>query len=178
MLEGIVRESTGKSATKALRRDGYLIANVYGKGEENINAAFKANDFIRTVRSKESLAFGIKVGGKTLSVVVKEYQVEPITGALVHVDLQIAKEGYVADYMVPVKAFGTPVGLKNKGMLHYSKRRIRVRGPIEKMPQAFEIDVNDMDLGDAKMIRDLQAPEGTKFMDSERVAVVGIIKAK
>jgi len=53
MLEGIVRESIGKPATKAYRRDGYLIANIYGKGLENIHAAFKMNDFIRTVRNKE-----------------------------------------------------------------------------------------------------------------------------
>ena len=53
MLEGIVRESIGKKASKALRRDGYLIANIYGKGLENVQAAFKINDFIKEVRKKE-----------------------------------------------------------------------------------------------------------------------------
>ncbi|KIM10347.1 MAG: 50S ribosomal protein L25 [Sulfuricurvum sp. PC08-66] len=178
MLEGIVRESSTKGAVKALRRDGYLIANIYGKGFENINAAFKNNDYIRAVRNKESLAFGIKVGGKTIDVVVKEYQSHPITGDLVHVDLQVAPKGYVTDYLVPVTTSGTPVGLKNKGMLHISKRRLRLRGAIEAMPAALVIDVTEMDLGDAKLIRDLQAPAGTQFMDNDRVAVVGIIKAK
>jgi large subunit ribosomal protein L25 len=41
MLQGIIRESTSKKETKKLKRDGYLIANIYGKGIENINAAFK-----------------------------------------------------------------------------------------------------------------------------------------
>ena len=41
MLEGIVRESISSKATKALRKDGYLIANIYAKGFENINVAFK-----------------------------------------------------------------------------------------------------------------------------------------
>ena len=41
MLEGIIRESTKKAYTKKLRRDGYLIANIYGKRQENINAALK-----------------------------------------------------------------------------------------------------------------------------------------
>ncbi|MBU0631774.1 50S ribosomal protein L25, partial [bacterium] len=62
MLEGIIRESIGKRGTKALRRDGYLIANIYGKGIENIHAAFKANEYIRTVRNKETIAFPVKVG--------------------------------------------------------------------------------------------------------------------
>ncbi len=178
MLEGIVRESTAKSATKALRRDGYLIANIYGKGVDNINAAFKSNDFIRTARRKESLAFPVKVGGNEMDVVIKEYQSHPVTGELLHVDLQVAPKGYVTDYLVPVKAVGTPIGLKNKGMLHYAKKRIRIRGAIESLPAAFEIKVDDLDLGDAILVRDIEAPANTRFMDADRVAVVGIIKAK
>jgi ribosomal protein L25 (general stress protein Ctc) len=65
MLEGIIRESTDKKATKALRKDGYLIANIYGKNKENINAAFKENEFIKSVRNKETLAFDVKVGDNT-----------------------------------------------------------------------------------------------------------------
>ena len=57
MLEGIVRDSIGKRASKSLKRDGYLIANIYAKGFENINAAFKVNDFIKAMRAKEDLPF-------------------------------------------------------------------------------------------------------------------------
>lgn len=178
MLEGIVRESKGKQEVKTLRRNGYLIANIYGKGYENINAAFKANDYIRTVRNKNGLAFPVKVAGQELDVVVKEYQSHPITGALLHVDLQIAPKGYVTDYMIPIEGTGTAIGIKNKGMLHYAKKRLRIRGPIEAMPTALEIDVTKLDVGDALMVRDLTAPKGTTFMDSDRVAVIGIIKAK
>ena len=64
MLEGIVRDSITKQGSKTLRRDGYLIANIYGKGLENINAAFKKNEFARTVKTKDSLAFDVKVEGK------------------------------------------------------------------------------------------------------------------
>ena len=74
MLEGIIRESTSKATTKALRRDGYLIANIYGKGLENVNAAFKTGDFIKYMRNKDSLIFPVKVGDKEFKVVVQEYQ--------------------------------------------------------------------------------------------------------
>ena len=79
MLEGIIRESNGKSAVNALRRDGYLIANIYGKGLDNINAAFKVNDYIRTVRNKETLAFPVKIGDKELNVVVQAYEAHPFS---------------------------------------------------------------------------------------------------
>lgn len=178
MLEGIIRESIGKKSAKALRRDGYLVANIYGKGLENINAAFKANEYIRTVRNKDSVAFDVKVDGKELKVVVQAYQVHPLTGDLVHVDLMVAQPGVVAKYMIPVVAQGQAIGLKNKGLLNVAKKRLAVKAKVEDLPAAINIDVTSLDLGDSVLIRDIQAPENIKFIDSERVSVLSIIKAK
>lgn len=178
MLEGIVRESTGKQATKTLRRDGYLIANIYGKDVENINAAFKANDYIRTVKKKDSIAFDVNVGGKELKVVAQDYQSHPITGDLLHVDLMVAQTGVESKYMIPVNPMGSPVGLKNKGLLHVSKKRLAVKAKPEDLPASIDIDVAPLDLGDSILIRDLEAPANTRFVDADRVSVLSIIKAK
>ncbi len=178
MLEGIVRESTTKSATKALRRDGYLIANIYGKGLENINAAFKENEYIRTVRNKETLAFPIKVDNKEMDVVVQGYESHPVTGKLLHVDLMVAQKGVTTHYYIPVEPVGEAIGLKNKGMVFVSKPRLRVKAKIEDIPSKIQIDVTDMDVGDAKLIRDLDPIENVTFTDADRVAVLSVIKAK
>ena len=61
MLEGKIRESISKASTKALRNDGYLIANIYAKGVENVHCAFKINDFIRTIKNKTTLVFPVKL---------------------------------------------------------------------------------------------------------------------
>jgi len=178
MLEGIVRESIGKKGTKALRRDGYLIANIYGKGLENINAAFKENEYIRTVRNKDTLAFPVSINGKEMSVVVQSYESHPVTGKLLHVDLMVAQPGLTTHYMVPVATVGEAIGLKNKGLVNIAKRRLRVKAKIEDLPKAIVIDVTDMDVGDAKLIRDIDATENVTFTDSDRVSVLSIIKAK
>lgn len=178
MLEGIVRESTGKSATKALRRDGYLIANIYGKGLENVHAAFKMNDFIRTVRNKDAIAFPVKVGDKEMDVVVQSYESHPVSGNLLHVDLMVAQPGVVTHYNIPVVTEGSPVGLKNKGMLYVAKKRLRVKGAIDKLPNEIKINVAPLDLGDSILIRDLESSEDYTFTDSDRVSVLSIIKAK
>ena len=178
MLEGIIRKSIGKPEVKALRRDGYLIANIYGKGLENINAAFKMNEYIRTVRNKETLAFPISVEGKEMNVVVQSYESQAVTGNLLHVDLMVAQPGVVTTYNVPVVAVGEAKGLKNKGLVHYAKPRLTVKGAIENVPNKFEIDVTEMDTGDSKLIRDLVAIPNVVMLDSERVAVVSVIKAK
>jgi len=178
MLEGIVRESIGKRGTKALRRDGYLIANIYGKGLENINAAFKMNEFIRTVRKKETLSFAINVGGNEMNVVVQSYESQPVSGNLLHVDLMVAQPGVVTRYNVPVVTQGSPVGLKNKGLLYIAKKRITLKGAIENIPNAINVDVEPLDLGDSILIRDLAAIENTAFTDADRVSILSIIKAK
>ena len=178
MLEGIIRESIGRKAAKELKRDGYLIANIYGKGQENINAAFKLNDFIKEVRKKEGLIFEVKVGGKTHSVVIDDYQKDPVTSELKHVDLKLALKGVQSKYMVPIRLKGIAVGLKNKGVLIQSKRRLKVKCAAENLPNFFELDVSALDVGDALMVRDISVPAGVAILEAERVAVVGVEKAR
>jgi large subunit ribosomal protein L25 len=178
MLEGIIRESIDKKTTKALRRDGFLIANIYGKGVENINAAFKANDFVRAVKNKTTLAFPVKVGGVEYNVVVQDYQKEPINSTLLHVDLRIALEGVVSKYLVPVKTVGTPKGVKNKGVLINSKKRLLVKCAAENLPANFTVDVSDLDVGETILVRDVAVPANVVIMDEDRIAITGVIKAK
>jgi len=178
MLEGIIRESIGKSNAKKLKRDGYLIANIYANGVENIHAAFKSGEFIRTVRNKESFAFPVKVGDNELNVVVQEYQLHPVNGDILHVDLRVAIPGQVTNYLVPVKTVGTPKGLKNKGVLIISKRRLKVRAAIEDLPQNFTLDVTDLDRDDSILVRDIEVPANCRVMDKPDVAICGVIKAK
>ncbi|ABB43746.1 LSU ribosomal protein L25P [Sulfurimonas denitrificans DSM 1251] len=178
MLEGIIRESIGKKGTKALRRDGYLIANIYGKGLQNLHAAFKENEYIRTVRNKETLSFPIKVDSKEMNVVVQAYEAHPVTGKLLHVDLMVAQPNVVTHYHVPVVTEGDAIGLKNKGLIHISKPRLRVKATIENTPNSIVVDVTKMDVGDAKMVRDIAKIANVTFTDADRVSVLSVIKAK
>ncbi len=178
MLEGIVRNSITKQETKSLRRDGYLIANIYGKGLENINAAFKKNEFIKFLRNKTTIAFDVKVGDNTVKVVVQEYQKCPITSDLLHVDLMIAQPGVRTSYKVPVTVEGTPKGLKNKGLFVFHKKRVPVKCTIENLPESFHLQIADLDTGDNILVRDLTMPEGVECFLDPRVPVVGVIKAK
>lgn len=178
MLEGIIRDSIEKKATKALRRDGYLIANIYGKGEENINAAFKANEFIKAAKNKETLIFPVKVAGKEYNVVIQDYQRDPVNSNLLHVDLRLALPGVLSKYLVPVILEGLPIGTKNKGVLIQSKKRLAVKCTAENLPNSFVIDVSGLDVGDTVLVRDIPVPENVKIMDETRVSVAGVIKAK
>ncbi len=178
MLQGILRDSIDKQSTKQIKRDGYLIANIYGKGIENINAAFKLNDYVRYLKAKTAVAFDVEVAGTTYKVVVKEYQKHPVTSQLIHVDLMIAQPGVRATYLVPVTTEGYPVGVKNKGLFIAHKKRIAVKSTIENLPASFNLQVADLDVGHSILIRDIKMPEGVECFLDPRVPVVGVIKAK
>ncbi len=178
MLDGIVRDSMTKQATKTLRRDGYLVANIYGKGLENISAAFKRNAFIKYLRNKETLAFDVNVDGNVLKVVVQEYQKDPVTSDLLHVDLMVAQPGVRTSYKVPVTVEGTPKGLKNKGLFIYHKKRVPVKCTAENLPESFNLNISDLDTGDSILIRDLELNDGVECFLDPRVPIVGVIKAK
>ena len=178
MLEGIVRESIEKRDTKKLRQDGYLIANIYAKGQENLNVAFKYNDFIRFIKNKDSLAFDVKVGKDTLKVVIQEYQRHPVKNEFLHVDLRVVIPGVLSKYLIPVKLSGSPVGLKNKGILMTNKRRLLVKCDAKTLPNVFDINIDTLDVGDSILIRDLDVPKGVTLMEQPSVSVCGIISSK
>jgi large subunit ribosomal protein L25 len=178
MLEGIIRESIGSASARRLRRDGYLTANIYANGVENIQAAFKRGDFVKSVRKKDNLTLDLKVGDKDLKVVIQEYQLHPVNGDVVHVDLRVAIPNQITNFLVPVRVTGTPKGLKNKGVLVQSKKRLKVRGSIESMPKEFVLDVTPLDRDDSILVRDIEAPANCRLMDRADVAVCGVIKAK
>ncbi|EEO26043.1 50S ribosomal protein L25/general stress protein Ctc [Helicobacter winghamensis] len=178
MLSGIIRESISKADTKALRKNGYLIANIYGKGKENLHCAFKRNDFIREVKKKTDLIFEVEVGSQKYPVVIQEYQKDPITSEIIHVDLMLAQKGIEAKYSVKVRTIGTPKGLKNKGVLMMSKKRIKVKAAPENLPKDYEINVSDLDVGDVVLVRDLPAFNGVKIVERDDVAIVGVIKSR
>ena len=178
MLSGIIRESISKSDVKTLRKNGYLIANIYGKGKENIHCAFKRNAFIREIKSKTDLIFEVEVGAQKYPVVIQEYQKDPITSEIIHVDLMLAQQGVEAKYSVKVRKVGTPKGLKNKGVLMMSKKRIKVKSKPENLPKPYEIKVTDLDVGDVVLVRDLPTFEGVKIVERDDVAIVGVIKSR
>jgi large subunit ribosomal protein L25 len=178
MLEGIIRESIKKQDTKRYRRDGYLIANIYGKGAKNINCAFNKNEFIKAVKIKENLAFNVKVGDNECKVVIQEYQKDPVTSDLLHVDLMLAQDGIKTKFKIPVKTVGKAKAFKNSGLALFNKKRIAVECTPENLPNYFTIDITDLDTGDSVLVRDLEVPANVKILDADRIAVISMVKVK
>jgi len=59
-----------------------------------------------------------------------------------------------------------------------SKKRLSVRCKAENLPAFFSVDVSKLDVGDTILVRDMETPETIEMMDADRIAVLGVIKAK
>jgi len=101
-----------------------------------------------------------------------------VHGEVQHVDLRVTVPGQVTNFLVPVITHGTPIGLKNKGVLVMSKKRLKVRGAIENMPAKFDLDVEPLERDASILVRDIEVPAECKLMDRPDVAICGVIKAK
>ena len=177
MLESVSREKVGKTNAKKLRNEGYIVANIYGGDlKENVFTAFKKNDFIRFVKNKETFAFDVKVDDKTYNVTIQEYQKNPVTYELKHVDL-VATSSKKQFYMLPIRTTGMAVGVKNKGLLATHRSRLRVKAVITDLPNFLEIDVTNLDVGDNVLVKDINMTHVDIFLTST-VPLVGVIKAK
>jgi large subunit ribosomal protein L25 len=120
----------------------------------------------------------LKRDGYLIAVFIQEYQMHPVNGDVMHVDLRVAVPGQVTNFLIPVITHGTPIGLKNKGVLVMSKKRLKIRGTIEDIPTNFDLDVEQLDRDQSILVRDIEVPANCKIMDRADVAICGVIKAK
>ena len=102
-----------KQTTKTLRREGYLIANIYGKGLEKILLQHSKEMNLLNSENKETLAFDVKAG-KCFQSCSTRISKCPLTSELLHVDLMVAQLVLRTGYKIPVKTTGNSKGLKIK----------------------------------------------------------------
>ena len=90
----------------------------------------------------------------------------------------VAQPGVESKYTIPVVTTGEAIGLKNKGLMNLAKKRLAVKCTVENLPANVTVDVTKLDLGDSILVRDLPAIDNVTYLDSDRVSVLSIIKAK
>lgn len=180
------RSGKGKSVTRKLRQAGLIPAVVYGPGGAaqplsldplHLRAALdperKQNTLIR-------LTVGADASGAAAeeSVLVKTFQLNPVTHELLHVDfirVDLTKDVHVE---VPLELEGRPEGVALGGVLNQVFRVLPVACTPDKIPVRFTVDVSPLKLGDALHVRDLSLPEGVKVSLSPDQTLVVVLTPK
>ncbi|MDY6915188.1 MAG: 50S ribosomal protein L25, partial [Candidatus Cloacimonadota bacterium] len=157
-VEAQKRTTKKKSDLKQLRNEGQIPAIIYGQGKDGILININEADFFKIYRNSigEVAFFDIDVEGKTYTTVIREKQVHPLTRKILHIDFMELREGKPITIDIPVQLSGEAEGVKKGGVLEFLVRNIQVTCLPKDVPDAIQIDVTDLDMGDAIHVADLE----------------------
>jgi large subunit ribosomal protein L25 len=176
------RDATGKGAARSARRQGLVPAVVYGKGAEPCAVVVDPKALITAVSTEAGwntlLTLDVEgvLNGKV--VIVKELQRDAIRRDLTHVDFQLINLQKEVHVLVPVHAVGKSVGEKNGGNLQVIRHELDVLCLPDAIPDAIEVDVTNLDIGDTLHIEDLILPAGTQVPHDVNFTVITVTGRK
>jgi large subunit ribosomal protein L25 len=166
-IEASSRERAGKGAARATRRDGRVPAVIYGAKQDATLIALDPRDVVKELQKGgwQSHLYEVAVqGGGTERTLMRDVQFHPVTDRPLHVDFQRLAPGQLIRVRVPVQFAneGTCPGLKAGGVLNVVRREVEVMADPDNVPEGFEIDLAEANLGDSLRWSAVKDTFGTK----------------
>ena len=178
-VSGQMRATTGKKASKEMRKEGLVPCNLYGekKGEngapEAVAFAIPASQLRRVVYSPDVYVVNITIDGEAHKAVMKELQFHPTTDALMHVDFYEVNEEKPITIGIPVKLVGHAQGVRDGGRLSQAVRTLNVTAPYKQIPEVLNVDVTELKLGKAIKVAELNF-DGLQIATPAQVVVCSV----
>lgn len=176
------REQSGKGFARRLRVEGKIPVTVYGAGEEAVSVAAELSDLAAILRSESgsNTVFSLDIAGVGVSdVIFQDRQIDPLKGRLMHADLRRFAKGEKIEVTIPIHLIGEPAGVKNDGgMLEQQLREITVLCTPSVIPDAFEIDVTNLELNQTVQVSDIKPGKGIEVLADAEVVIASVIMVK
>jgi len=168
-LEGIVREERGKNAARRTRLTGMVPAVLYGGRKDSVALSVNAKQVKKILRSEtgHNTIFTVRVAeGAEEKAMMKDWQVDPLSGSLLHVDLLRIAMDVRMRVRVPVHTFGEAQGVKMQGgVFEVVTREVELECLPGDIPEEFKMDVSGLMIG--KQLRAGDIP-----MDPEKMKLI------
>lgn len=173
------RAGLGKGAARKLRAAGKIPAVLYGRGRESLSLALDPRALDRILRaSGANTLLDLSVEGhpevKDTVALVKQLQRDPLRGSIVHADLYAVDLTRAVRVEVPVHLVGKARGLDFGGILEHTLRELELECLPRAIPDAIEVDVTHLEVGEAIHVRELALPEGVTMVTDADLAVVAV----
>ncbi len=162
-----VRSGHGKGAARRLRASGKIPAICYGAGRQPLSIALAPKSLVDALdpEKRRNTLIHMKVeGGETLTVMLKDYQVDPVKNSPEHADFITVDLDREVQVTVPVVLVGKSVGVKEGGIMHQVHRMLRIAAKPGAIPAKIECDVTELAVGDAFHVRDLKLSAGVRAL--------------
>jgi large subunit ribosomal protein L25 len=186
-LEAKKRDGRGKNEARRLRGSGRIPAVVYGarkdgQAPEGVPVAVDPKEVLRILHSESgaNTLINLKLDGSGESrVMVRDYQLDPVTHQLLHADFyQLAMDRAIV-VSVPVVIKGEPAGVKQQGgLLDFVTREIQVQCLPTDIPEHIDIDVSELMLHQSIRVKDLATDPKWKAMTDGETMLVHVVVPK
>ena len=179
-LQTTVRKSTGNSPARSLRRSGQIPAVLYGPKMETVLLSVNIKDLEQVFKQGNAfqviLNLVIQNGKKiTKAAMVKELQTHPVSGNFIHIDFYEIDMKRQINVMVPIITNGLSVGVEKGGLLNIVRREVELLCLPGDIPEAIEIDITDLDIGDSIHIEDIPLGENVEVSADFNFTVVTVL---
>src|SRR6266446_6917347 len=163
ILEATTRDTFGKNEARRTRREGRVPAVVYGASTEGASRtatpiAVEPKALLKILHSESgaNTLISLKLaGGGDSRVLVKEYQLDPVTHHLLHADFYRVAMDRILRVPIPVVVKGEPKGVKQQGgLLEFIRREIEIECLPADIPEHIDIDVTELMLHQGFRVRD------------------------
>lgn len=182
-LEAKIRKDLGKEAVRRLRREGFIPAVVYRRGEKTTALVLdkKALEKVLHTAAGENVIINLKIASdekqKDRTCIIKEIQHNPVTGDILHADFNQISLTETIKVNVPISTKGEAVGVKQDGgVLEHVLWEVQVECLPTQIPEKLEIDIASLKIGDALFVKDIVAPKGVKILNDPELRVVAVEK--
>ena len=183
VLEAQARDTFGKNEARRTRRGGHVPGVLYGgdgKGATPIAVAPKALLKILHSESGQNTLISLKLAGAGDNrVLVKDFQLDPITHEVLHVDfLKIAMDKLL-QVTVPIVVHGEPKGVKQQGgVLEFIRREVVIEVLPADIPEHIDVDVSELMLHQGVRVRDVVTNPKFKAVSELDLMLVHVIMPK
>jgi large subunit ribosomal protein L25 len=165
-LKAAARSTTGKAAAKVMRKAGRLPAIVYGGVETPETVEVDRKQITEEVQTGHFLStvYLLDVGGKKVRVIPRDVQLDVVRDFPLHVDFMRVSATSRLDVEVPVHFINEQAspGIKRGGVLNIVRHEVELNCPADAIPEALEVDLTGLDIGDSVHISALTLPANVK----------------
>jgi large subunit ribosomal protein L25 len=150
VVEAAPRANRGKNEARRLRQTGKVPAVLYGGKDGALTLAVNAKQVGTILRSASghNTIFQVDLGSTHEPAILKDWQTDPVSGKLLHVDLMRVAMDVRMRVQVPVHTFGEPAGVKVQGgIFEIVTREVEIECLPGEIPTEFKVDVTGLMLG-------------------------------
>lgn len=181
IINGNLRNSTGKGSARAARRAGRIPAIIFGDKKETISIDIEEREYKKIMNQSGifNRLLDLSVNGKSNLVLTRDIQFHPVSENPLHVDFLRIGKGSNINVSVPVSFVNEELspGLKSGGVLNTVRFELELVCPADIIPEKIEIDLEGLVVGDSIKISSVNLPDGVSSAITDRDFTIATIAA-